>query len=192
MKDVETIDEPEQLKALSDPRRLELLKILVEGPHTVAELAEELETDRDNLYYHLSELEDLELIEVVEERKRGNLLEKHYAAVAEYFSVDRGLFAERPEGLEMLLESVGGLFDAAELDLRKLVDSGALTHDEIDRVFHAQRGLRIAPDRIEEFRDDLEAVIEEYSADDVAPRVIMTLVAYPSPRHASEETEDED
>jgi DNA-binding transcriptional ArsR family regulator len=62
MDDIKHVDDPEQLKALSDPRRHQIIKMLVEEAHSVNESAEKLGSERNQLNYHLSELERLELV----------------------------------------------------------------------------------------------------------------------------------
>lgn len=78
--------ELKQLKALAHPLRLRILETLIEQPRTTKQVAEILGEDPLKLYYHVDALEKAGLIELVETRTKGNLLEKYYQAVAQEFS----------------------------------------------------------------------------------------------------------
>lgn len=74
---VEVIDEPARAQSLLNPARLELLENL-EEPASAAALARRLELPRQRVNYHLRELEAHRLVECVEERRRGNAVERIY------------------------------------------------------------------------------------------------------------------
>ncbi|GIP38843.1 hypothetical protein J31TS4_21230 [Paenibacillus sp. J31TS4] len=67
-------------KLLLDPRRRTILDLAKERPVTVAELAAAMEEKPSRLYYHVKLLEEAELLELVETRQQGNLVEKLYRA----------------------------------------------------------------------------------------------------------------
>ncbi|NHM32571.1 winged helix-turn-helix domain-containing protein [Neobacillus terrae] len=71
------IDDIEIAKMLLDPRKKSILDI-AKTPVTVSQLAEELNEKPSRLYYHVKKLEDAELIELVNTRQHGNLIEKFY------------------------------------------------------------------------------------------------------------------
>ena len=64
-----------------DATRLRLVRELVE-PDSAAGLAKRLGLPRQRLNYHLRELEAAGLLELVEERRRGNCVERIVRAVA--------------------------------------------------------------------------------------------------------------
>jgi DNA-binding transcriptional ArsR family regulator len=70
-------------KALADPLRIRLLQWLVEAPRSARQLADCAGLPADRLYYHLGQLEQAGLIEVVEYRPlaRGKV-ERVYAPAA--------------------------------------------------------------------------------------------------------------
>ncbi len=104
------ITDLEQLKAVSDPLRLQLLEHMGEPPvraWTAKELAERLRTKQTKLYHHLNLLEERGFIAVAETRVVSGILEKRYRVTALSFRVDRGLF-----GSDAAADAVGDVLDA--------------------------------------------------------------------------------
>jgi DNA-binding transcriptional ArsR family regulator len=81
MLDLEVIDDPEAAEVTLDPVRSRLLSELAE-PGSATALAGRLGLPRQNVNYHLRALEDHGLVELVEERKKGNMTERVLRATA--------------------------------------------------------------------------------------------------------------
>jgi DNA-binding transcriptional ArsR family regulator len=79
--DLVILEEPQVLRALLDPLRLRLLAALT-SPDSASGLARRLGLARQQVNYHLGELEDAGLITPVEERRRGNCIERLVQASA--------------------------------------------------------------------------------------------------------------
>jgi DNA-binding transcriptional ArsR family regulator len=176
----------DELKAISHPLRLEILKQLIGAPMTTAEVATALGEKVSKLYYHVAELEKYGLIHVVETRQKGNLTEKVYRPRAGNFRVDAALLQrEGAAGAEALCVSVAALFDATLLDLRRLSEAGFLAGPRMDEVQRSHMAFRLSHEQLDEFRRRLRALIEETNALDHAgapAEIALTLVAYPRPR----------
>ncbi len=89
------LTEIEQLKAISDPVRLQMIELMAEPPiqpWTAKELAARMGTKQTKLYHHLAVLEERGFIAVADTRVVSGILEKRYAATATSFRVDRSLF----------------------------------------------------------------------------------------------------
>lgn len=183
MQDTFIIETPEQLKAMSDPRRLELVKHLVERRLTVTQLAEAVGEQKSKLYYHLKELEAHRLIEVVETRQKGNLLEKIYRATAKLYTVDRSIFRNEHD-MEMVSASVNSMLDSAAAEMNRLATS-AMNPAEVDlKLLHFHRLIRIPKDRRDEFGARIDALLKEYELDDIddkADQYTWTMVLCPRP-----------
>jgi DNA-binding transcriptional ArsR family regulator len=78
---VHLVDDPASLQALSHPLRLRILDEL-RAPASAATLARALDQSRQNVNYHLKELERTGLVRRVEERRRGNFVETLFQTVA--------------------------------------------------------------------------------------------------------------
>ncbi|GHE24657.1 transcriptional regulator [Kitasatospora indigofera] len=81
MLDVAVIEEPAAAEASLDPIRAGILAALAE-PGSATMLAARLGLPRQKVNYHLKELERHGLVELAEERRKGNVTERVYRATA--------------------------------------------------------------------------------------------------------------
>jgi len=81
MLDVAVIDDPSAAEVTLDPVRARLLAALVE-PGSATSLAAEVGLTRQKVNYHLRALERHGLVELVEERRKGNVTERVLQATA--------------------------------------------------------------------------------------------------------------
>src|SRR6476620_7963823 len=91
------IKDLESLKAMSDPLRLQIIEIMLQGARTVKQIAGELKTTPTKLYYHINLLEQHGLIKVSGTRVVSGIIEKQYRLAAYSFDIDRSLLS--PSGL---------------------------------------------------------------------------------------------
>ncbi|HSK06166.1 MAG TPA: helix-turn-helix domain-containing protein [Acidimicrobiia bacterium] len=109
------IEDVRVLEALNNPTRLRILYQLMEAS-TAGELARRLDVPVTRLYYHLNLLQDLGVVEVVETRKRGAMLERVYRAVATNFVPARDLIEKATDKDRVISAGVGVVLDGARLD----------------------------------------------------------------------------
>ena len=83
---VKTIESADQASAMMSPIRLRLLRELSE-PDSASGLSRKLEMPRQQLNYHLKDLERHGLVELVEEKRRGNCTERLLRAVARSYVI---------------------------------------------------------------------------------------------------------
>ncbi len=83
---LQIIQSPEKAAVLLQPGRLRLLEHLTE-PDSAAGLARRLGVPRQKLNYHLRELEREGFLELIEERRKGNCVERVVRAVAREFLI---------------------------------------------------------------------------------------------------------
>ena len=91
---LQVIRQPEPAAAVLDPVRQQLLAHLAE-PDSAAGLARRLQLPRQRINYHLRALEAAGLVELVEERRKGNCFERVVRAAARSFVIS-------PEALGVL------------------------------------------------------------------------------------------
>lgn len=77
---------PQIASNLLQPARLRLLQLL-ERPDSASGLARQLDLPRQQVNYHLRELENDGLVELVEERRKGNCMERVVRATARAYLV---------------------------------------------------------------------------------------------------------
>lgn len=80
------VEDAEQAAALANPLRLRVLESLAE-PDSASGVARRLGEPRQKVNFHLRELERVGLVDFVEERKRGNCMERIVRAKAAHFVV---------------------------------------------------------------------------------------------------------
>ena len=143
------ISEPRQLKAFTDPLRNRILHILSDREATNQQLAAALDQPQAKVLHHVRFLLDTELIRLVDQRIKGGNVEKYYRATARLygFRPDPGEFEPLPAAV---FESV----------LQELVASLRLWPDQ-PLQWEGRRG-RLAPERLNEFDDQLMALISKY------------------------------
>ena len=132
---LEVIRQPGRARALLAPTRRELLRRAGE-PTSAAELARELGMPRQRINYHLRELEREGLLELVEERRKGNCVERLVRATARSFVISPealGELGETPaEGQDRL--SAGYLMSAAARTIRDVASLQAKARGEKKRL----------------------------------------------------------
>jgi putative molybdopterin biosynthesis protein len=99
------INRQEQLTALSDERRLALLRRLMCGPSTISRLGRDFERHPAWIRHHLKRLEAVGLVESAGERTTRNYTEKFYRASADALAIHM-LIAPDP-GSKRLMVALG-------------------------------------------------------------------------------------
>lgn len=125
------ITDVEQLKAVSDPLRLELLERMTDRPDhgwTAKELAEELGTKQTKLYHHLSLLEERGFIRVAATRMVSGIQEKRYQVAARTFRVDRRLLTGADTDSAMG-GAIDAMFDKVRAEIVAGLASGQINLD---------------------------------------------------------------
>ncbi|PYC80262.1 transcriptional regulator [Streptomyces tateyamensis] len=93
MLDVAVIEDRAAAEASLDPMRSRILAALAE-PGSAAMLAGRLGLARQKVNYHLKELERHGLVELAEERRKGNVTERVYRATAASYVISPSALAE--------------------------------------------------------------------------------------------------
>ena len=82
MPNIELLRSFEAMKVLADPRRLEILRLLMASPGTLTQLGRRLRRSPAWIRHHLVALERARLVQLHEVRVKGRTTEKYYRAVA--------------------------------------------------------------------------------------------------------------
>ncbi len=85
MPSVEFIKSLEQIKLLTDPRRLAILRLLMAEPATLTQLGHVMGEHPAWVRHHLKQLENAGLVEMVTAQVSGGFVEKYYQAKAHAF-----------------------------------------------------------------------------------------------------------
>ncbi|MEE1767118.1 helix-turn-helix domain-containing protein [Streptomyces sp. JV185] len=197
MLDVAVIEEAAAAEASLDPIRSRILAALAE-PGSAAMLAGRLGLPRQKVNYHLEELERHRLVELAEERRKGNVTERIYRAVATSYVISPSALAavspdpsRAPDQLSArwflalgarLVQEVGSLLTGTSRAGRRLATFG------ID----AEVRFATAADRAA-FADELAQAVADLVGryhDEAAPegrnhRMVIGLHQIPAPSSAA-------
>ena len=94
MEPLERLSTFDQLKILSDPRRLSILRHLMTGPATLSQLGRLLGEEPSWVRHHLKILEAANLVELVDVRVSDGYIEKYYQSKARAFLLQELLLPE--------------------------------------------------------------------------------------------------
>ncbi|MFB6145718.1 MAG: S-layer protein [Candidatus Nanohaloarchaea archaeon] len=108
----------EKLKAIDDPTRMKIMKLLSKKPGYPSQIASELDISKQQAYYHFEKLKEVGLLEKVREEKRSGGLATFYRPVAGGFVVDLEVEGEKLPAL--------GQSSATTDFLSPLVENGEL------------------------------------------------------------------
>ncbi|TLM81018.1 helix-turn-helix transcriptional regulator [Pseudarthrobacter sp. NamE2] len=92
MQDIAVIEDPAAAEASLDPIRVRILRELAE-PASATQLAGKVGLPRQKVNYHLKALERHGLVELVEERRKGNVTERVLQAIAASYLISPAALA---------------------------------------------------------------------------------------------------
>lgn len=177
------VDSLEQFDALLSPRRLHLLEVL-EAPRSAKEAAEELGVPVTRLYYHLNALLEHGLIEVVEERSAGAMVERVFRVAGRIIRPSQAFLARY--GNEGLAEVVTLAFRQAEAQFAGAVREGRVGLEPADKSRTSTIGfvsVRVTPERLIELIERSEALLGEFLRDEGDVRVSVFQAIHPRGDH---------
>lgn len=187
------VREPERATVLLDRNRQRLLEALEAEPDSASGLARRLGDSRQRVNYHLRELETAGFVELVEERRRGNCVERILRATARHYVIDPaalGTLAAAEPGRLQDRFSATYLIALAARAIRELAGlrEGAEEARKRLATFSMETSVALAaPADFRAFTEDMARAVAEVVArhqDDGAPesrRFRIVLGAYPVP-----------
>jgi hypothetical protein len=184
-----TLHDPAAVAAATHPVRARILDAM-RNPSTAAAAARLVGQTRQNVAYHVRELEKAGLLRHVGQRRNGNFIEQTYVAVADTLVISPtctwGDPAPRTEALADQL-SLGELFAAGERlqrDSARLLDRAAFDGEEIPSA-SVTTDIRFGSEEaraafLHDYVESLTALAREHgSRSGTAYRLV--LAAYPNP-----------
>lgn len=144
MKDICVLSDLEKVKAICDPLRIKLLKLLIHQNLTAKQLASLVQQSSSKIHYHVKELEKQGFIKLVYTAEKGGILEKYYRAVANNYFIDQSLgdYFEKNEtrSVEFVKKDI--------LSWRRVhrlkVDVQALAHKIVETSLNIKQGEVVA------------------------------------------------
>ena len=155
-----------EAKALASSLRLRILRICLREPHTNREIAEALQRDPATVLHHVRRLVDTGFL-AAQPVRRGS----RGAREIPYLATGKSWQISDPGASGLLLET---FLEEVSLVAATDVDSSRL-------------GLRLPPEQMAEFRDRLQALLDEFAArpdDPAAPAWSVFLAVHPDPNRS--------
>lgn len=136
MKEVLVLRGLDQIKALADPLRLQVLEAFCHKPMTTKQVAVLLEENPTRLYHHVDILEKAGLIRLVETRPNRGTVERYYGGVARKIAVDHVILDGAP-GLkgssDELQKALTSALEATMSEIRRSVEAKLINRDDQER-----------------------------------------------------------
>jgi DNA-binding transcriptional ArsR family regulator len=162
---VDVIEDPRRAQVLLHDVRIELLEHL-EEPGSAAALARKLGLPRQRVNYHLRELEGQRLIELHEERRRGNVTERIYRRTGHSYTISNaalGNLGTKPADIQDRFSSAYQIALASQA-IRELatLQAGAESAKKKLPTFALEVEVRFATAaKRRAFADELAAVVAD-------------------------------
>lgn len=154
------LSEHHQIKALSHPLRVRILRILMKRRATVQQLADELEEASGRVHYHVKQLEKAGLISLVHEQEKLGVMEKYYQAVAPVFELD-GMIGDVPTVVKSFL----AIWKESETRIRDFLSVTKLEPepDSTDLFLFTQPSL--TEQQAQELVSQIQELLSKYDSD---------------------------
>jgi len=141
MKKVELVNSFDKIKLLADPRRMEILRLLMAAPATLTRLARTLRQSPAWIRHHILALESADLIEVSEIRKTGKVTEKFYCAKADALLLQEVILPKTKKATVIFSGSHDLALEGIARHLEKHVTLLSLPVGSLDGLVNLRQGL---------------------------------------------------
>lgn len=162
------IKDLDTLKKLSHPQRIEILQSLAQ-PKTVKDIAEAIKADPTKLYYHIRQMEQIGVIQVVETNIVSGIVEKTYGVTAKEYTVDKTLFSG--EDIDFSEDDFSNVVSAVFSSTKRMATRAAkaglinLNEEGSKRTTAIMSGqFLLTEEQLEKFGAKMEAIMTEFGA----------------------------
>ncbi len=163
-----------QLKAVSDPPRLNIIERIANEALTVRQVAARLGQPPTRLYYHVAELEKAGLVSLVDTRVKSGIVEKYYRTSAGHITIDHKLLNAGGDQETAVRDLLSMVFDATAQEITRSLAAGLVNWQDVSAgkgtgmilsrsMFHIRR--ENLPRLVEKFK----ALLEELAGDEQQP-----------------------
>jgi len=141
MQKVQPIHSLNQIKQLADPRRLQILRLLMAEPSTLSHLARVMGQSPAWVRHHILALESADLVELSEVRKTGTVIEKFYSAKAGALLLQELVLPKRKKPVFIFSGSHDLALEAAAAHLERHAHLLTLPVGSLDGLVNLRQGL---------------------------------------------------
>lgn len=177
VKKVLYLDRIEQVRALMEPSRQQIIREMSAGATTSRQIAAAMGVSAPKIHYHLKELETHGLIRPVKKTQKGNLIETHYEPTARSFrsrtELENALAQDKVHQKDVLTRTLlvasSAIEDAIVEVVNLIEEADQETYDShihptlLDNALNADLStLRMSEEDYEEFQRDYHTLINRY------------------------------
>ena len=141
MEKVERIRTFDQIKALADSHRLQILRLLMSKPATLSQLAAQLNHSPAWIRHHIQRLQDAGLVHLASVRTAGRITEKYYRAAADAFMLQDFILPRSRKPAIVISGSHDLALDGTAARLSKHVTLLTMPVGSLDGLMHLRLGL---------------------------------------------------
>ncbi|HLI52666.1 MAG TPA: winged helix-turn-helix domain-containing protein [Thermomicrobiaceae bacterium] len=158
------LQSPEELRALANPLRIQILDQLIDEPRTVRDVCGMLGINSTKLYYHVGELEKVGLVRLVHTEVQAVIQLKYYRAAASYYYVTAAVMHDSrlADGMTAKHEFLSSLVETTAHQLRRSVIDGTIDANS-DAFIVSRRTVHISAEQARHLRDRLAEIDREIS-----------------------------
>lgn len=153
MRDEIVLETAQQIKALGNPLRQRILGLVTDAPCTNKQLATALDISPPRTHFHVRELLEAGLIEIVLERPKGGVIEKYYRAVARVIRLSQQ--ARQFSGKDQLMQS------SLEAIQQEFMHASQYFQGELPEFKFTNEPMRISQERLDRIKTHLQGLTKE-------------------------------
>lgn len=167
MKEVLVLKDLEQIKAVSQQYRLEILEAFDNKAKTAKQIAEIMDEPHGRVNYHIKMLEKVGIIELVEEVTKFGVVEKYYAPVAVKLIIDSNAVMLDDEMSDSINKVSLAFFENISREFYSSFEN--LTGGPTRKISYAV-DYYLTDDEAKELYDRLSKIVDEYLVGKEEPR----------------------
>jgi DNA-binding transcriptional ArsR family regulator len=164
----------EQLKAISDPLRLNILELVAHEALTVRQVASRLGQPPTRLYYHVAELEKAGLVSLVDTRVKSGIIEKYYRTSADHITIDHKLLNAGEDQETAIHELLSMVFDSTAQEIIRSLAAGLVNWQDVSAgkgtgMVLTRSIFQIRRERLPRLVEKITALLEEMAGEEQQP-----------------------
>lgn len=160
MKEVMVLRELEQIKAISNPYRIEVIESFEEAPATAKKIADKMGEPHAKVNYHIKALLKVGILELVEEKVRLGIVEKFYMPSARTYVIDRNILNnDETHYRESMKQVYISMFENVSKDFYKALEMEENSKHRT-RLLH-YNDYHLTLQEVESLQDSMKETIEK-------------------------------
>lgn len=166
MKEFFEVTDPEALKSLAIAERVKILELFEDlEPRTAKQIATELGENAARLHYHVKELVRVGLLEQVDTRVKGSIVEKYYEPVAKVIQVKLQLMIV--ENAQQLSDVMFTPFRTTEKDLMRTLNRFVASDQDVRKEYQNTFAFNLtefylSQEERNQLVDDISDLLQKY------------------------------